>query len=268
MRALLFTLCFVISVAHAAVDPAGTVQEVAPSNNARTLKADLYGWTYGNSIDTWDGRRATANGNPGDPIQINTQIIAHTKAFGTMDFHVVGNFVLQPFMGLFFQGQDPTAGIQGTVAEGNGFSYWARYHLMVPVTYKSRSEGLVTGTEAINTLSYRFPNSKFKVETVLIPSVKYYNNGDKTVFMYASPRLYYLWSDSLWLLSIYETSWESKRQTSDNVYTTGSPNLGFGFRYISQNGKGLYVQPFINTFPFGASLAAAHLGVVFGGPLL
>ncbi len=270
MRALLIALCLSLtaSVQAAVENNSGSIQETAPVTKSSLVKADLYGWTYSNSIDNWDGRRATAAGVPGGPIQINNQIIVHTPAFGSMDFHVVGNFVLQPFMGVLLQGQDPTAGIQGTVYENGGFSYWGRYHLILPVTGSSRADGLITGPESVSSLSYRFPNSRFKTELVLVPSMKFFNNGDVTAFLYASPRLWYLVSDSFWLLSIYETAWESKRTGLNSMLSTGAPNLGFGFRYISQNGKGLYVQPFVNVYPFGPSLASSHLGVVFGGPLL
>src|SRR5690606_23462825 len=98
-----------------------------------------------------------------------------------------------------------------TVAESGGFSYWARYELALPLLDKSRAEGFVVGPAAVNTVSYRFPDSKVKLEATIIPSMNVYDNGDVTSGLYLSPRLYYLVSDSFWIMGIVESGFGSQR---------------------------------------------------------
>ncbi len=251
----------------AAVEPSGSLEQTAPSPGRPLIAVDWYGWTYTNALAQWNGLKPTADGSPASPVQIVNQISVHTPAFGPMDFVVMPQFVIQPMQGERFQLWNPTVGIVGTVAESGGFSYWARYDVAVPLLGKSRAEGMIATPGAVNSIAYRFPDSKFKVEATIVPQVTFFNNGEKSAFLYASPRLYYLFNDSWWLVTLAETYAEIKRG-ADKITQASPPNLGVGFRYSSLAGKGLWVQPFLNVYPFGRVASAAHLGVFFGGPLL
>ncbi len=247
-----------------------SIQQNVPASSTSRLKMDLFGWSGSNALSRWDGRKAKADGSQGGPIEVNNQVILSLPAFGGLDYSLVTHWVLQPTMGVLVRGLDPAVGVQGVIYENGGFSYWARYHTAIPVTESSRSKGLITKPEAVNSFSYRFAGTKIKLEAVIVPSMEIFDNGDASTFVYASPRFYYLMNDSFWLMSILETGWTSTKGQNPLVLAQADPaTLGFGFRYTSDGGKGLYVQPFLNIFPFGQAIAStAHLGVIFGGPLL
>lgn len=253
-------------VGRAAVDPSGSI-ETTPEASRPSLAIDWFGWTYTNAFADWNGLRPSADDSPGKPVQIVNQISVRTPAFGPMDFVVMPQFTIQPMQGQRFQLGNPTVGFVGTVAESGGFSYWARYDVAVPLLASSRNEGMIATPGAVNSIGYRFPNSRFKLEATIVPQVTFFNNGEQSAFLYASPRVYYFMSDSWLLVGLLETYAEIKRGASA-ITQAAPPNLGFGFRYSSAEGKGLWVQPFVDVYPFGRVASAAHLGVFFGGPLL
>ncbi len=252
---------------EAAVEPSGSLEQAVPASPSPLIGIDWYGWTYSNAFAEWNGLKPSPDSAPGSPVQIINQISIHTPAFDSMDFVFMPQFAIQPMQGERFQLWNPTVGIVGTVAESGGFSYWARYDVAVPLLAKSRAEGMIATPGAVNSLAYRFPNSPFKVEATIVPQVTFFDNGEKSAFLYASPRLYYIFNDSWSLITLAETQSEIKRGAS-KITQAAPPNLGVGFRYSSLAGKGLWVQPFINVYPFGRVASAAHLGVFFGGPLL
>ncbi len=249
---------------------AGAVTKaVAPA--ARPLIAiDLFGWSASTAFSNLNGLKASPDGAATSPIDIVSQFTIHTPAIGAFDFAVTPEIVIQPMQGQRFRANDPMVGLQGVVYSSGGLTYWARYESSVPVSPGSYSEGLITTTQAINVLSYQFPQSRFRLDTVIIPSVKSYTNAQAKAGIYLSPRLFYRVSDSFSFMSIIETGLESKRGSQlYDLYQGGFSSIGAGFRYTSNNGKGLWVQPFLNTFPFGRRVAeSTHLAVLFGGPLL
>lgn len=266
-----FVLALSLSVSSfAAVEPTvGSLETTAPAPFSK-INVDLFGWSYSNSFSQWDGLRASADGSSRGPVEIISQWQIHTPLFGSMDLVVMPQVKLQPTMGVLFQAQDVTAGIQGSVASSGGFSYWARYELAFPLSQGSAKDGLITAPQSVNSVAYQFPGTKVKLEGVLVPSLKFFNNGEQSFFLYASPRLYYLASDSFWVMSILETSWEAARGKALSTFSRlDPPTLGIGVRYTTLNGRGMYVQPFFNVYPWGTDVAnSAHLGVMFGGPIL
>jgi hypothetical protein len=230
------------------------------------VKLDLYGWGYSNSFSEWNGRVPKADGTSGDPIQIVTQLIAHTHAFGPLDFTVIPQFILQPGEGQRFQLLNPTLGFQGTLVEVGGFSYWARFETAVPLLEKSRQEGMVVGPQIINSLGYKIPGTRLQAELVLIPSLSVKTAGT-TSSLFVSPRLYYNINDSFWLVGISQFGFESKVGVL-NLGSSGPVSIGAGMRYTANQGRGLWVQPFANFYAAEKAATTAHLGVQFGGPLL
>lgn len=253
-----------LSPTYAAVQ-SGTLEEQAVAPKP-ALSIDLFGWSYTNAFAKWNGRTPKADGTSGDPMQIVTQITAHTPAFGVFDFEVTPQFILQPTEGQRFQLLDPTVGFQGVVVESGGFSYWARYEAALPFVEKSHRDGVIVIPQAINALAYVFPRTKLKAELVLIPSITVKNTGTSGS-LYVSPRLYYLVSDSFWLMSIAQFGYDSKKGPF-NYYTTGPASVGVGARFLAGQGRGLWVQPFANFYANENAATTAHMGVNFGGPLL
>ncbi len=245
--------------------PEGTLEESAPATKP-LVGLDLYGWTYSNAFAKWDGRTPKSDGLGSSPIQIVTQLTAHTPAFGGFDFEITPQFAFQPLEGERFQLLDPTAGFQGVVAEAGDFSYWARFETALPLLEKSRLAGMVTSPQAINVFGYKIAGTPLKAELVLIPSVNFKNSGTSG-FLYVSPRLYYSLSDSFWIISVVQLGYESQKGMF-NYQAAGPASVGLGMRYLSGGGKGLWVQPFANFYANDTAATTAHLGVNFGGPLL
>lgn len=265
---LLFALVFTVS-AWSAV-PEGSVEEtISPAPAAPRLAIDLYGWGYSSAFSNFNGKKVNADATSGGPMDIVTQIIPHYPAFAGLDFEVTLQFALQPTQGQAINLNNPTVGLQGVLVETGGFSYWARMEAAVPLTQKSRDEGMLFAPQVINTLGYRFEGTKLKLEVVAIPSFTVFNNGTTSTGLYVSPRLYYLVNDSLWLVGLAEGGASADRGTGFfNFHGNGPYNLGVGFRYTSLAGRGLWVQPFFNFNPGGRLVSNGHLGVFFGGPLL
>lgn len=270
-RIALFGIFAAASLSAAIPAPTGTIEESArPQGGRGALKVDLNSWTYTNAFTDWNGKKPAGTDAPGSPIQIVNQVIVSTPAFGKMDLVAVPTVVLQPMEGYRLQLSDPTFGLQGTLVDNGSFSWWARFEAIAPFTPASAAQGQLLSPQTVQVFAYRIPGTKLRADLVLVPSVIFHADGQTKTGLYASPRLYYLASDSWWLVGIFESGWEAKKgQGLMNLDISAQPNLGFGFRYTSANGAGLWVQPFLSVYPFGQRVAeSAHLGVFFGGPLL
>ncbi len=268
MRAAAFLLLWVSALTWGAPTPTGTLSEdVSPG--APSFGVDLYSWTYSNPFSQWNGQTATVDGAEGGPIQIVNQITLHSPAFGPFDFELTPQIVLQPMQGERFQLLDPSAGIEGTLIEANGFTYWVRIEALLPITAVSRDEGMILGPQTSHSLDYRFPGGRWMLSLSLTPTVRIYNDRTTNLQFYFSPRLAYVLTDSLWLVGLAEGTWQSERGTSIfRLMKQGEINLGLGMRYTMNAGEGFWLQPFLGFFPAGSFASNAHLGLFFGGALL
>jgi hypothetical protein len=245
----------------------GSIRENAPTRPI--FRAELYSWGYSSPFSHLNGRTASPAGVTEDPVQIINQITLATPAFGNFDFEITPQFVLQPFEGSRFQVLDPSIGFEGTLFDTGVISYWARYEVLAPVSSKSREIGLLLAPQAIQTVTFSAPSFPLKAEIWLSPTLSLFQNGETALSLYVSPRLIYSLSDSFSLFALLELGLVSERSGSLlQLDISSDPTAGFGFRYASDSGKGLWVQPFIDFFPGGDLASNAHLGVFFGGPLL
>lgn len=261
-------LLLVASVAWAAPAPTGTLSDdVSPG--APSFGVDLYSWTYSNPFSQWNGQAATVDGADGGPIQIVNQVTLHAPAFGPFDFELTPQIVIQPMQGERFQLLDPSAGLEGTLVDQNGFKYWVRIEALMPLTPTSRDEGMILGPQIGHALDYRIPESRWVVSLSLTPTLRIYDNGDTSLQIYVSPRVAYVLTDSVWLVGLAECIWQSERETSIfRLMKQGEVNLGLGVRYTMNRGEGFWLQPFLGFYPRGSLASNAHLGLFFGGSLL
>jgi hypothetical protein len=250
--------------------PAGSIEEDTDKSTWDKVGVGLFGWTYGNGLGRWDGRKPKPDGQPGDPIEITNQIsITYPTSIG-MDFVVVPAFVVRPFLNTTdkaaFDILNPSVGITGTVYSSGGFSWWARFDNTLPLTATSRTDGMLLSPGAVNSFAYRFANTGWEVQAVVVPSVTLYSDGDLKSFLYFSPRLNYSVNSALTLFGILEAATETKRATGlTNFVSAQATNVGAGFKYSFAD---LYVQPFINVYPFNrVNDTTTFIGMMFGGKL-
>jgi hypothetical protein len=273
VTALVFALSF--APAFGAVEEekgslSAAASKVVTPEAQKMLNIDLFGWAYGPALSNFDGRTATADGVSGSPMTIRTQLAIHTPAFGPFNFMVMPQFDLQPNFASSdrFVLQDPSVGLQGVVYDKNGLTVWTRMEVYAPVTVASRNKNQVANPAITTAISYRPPGTKLRIDTVFQNAISFYGNGEVSSGLYVSPRIYYLMNDSFWLMSILEAPFSGARGNAPLTLEKIAPNLGVGFRYLTQNGKGLWIQPFFDVFPGDRIASSAHFAVVFGGPLL
>lgn len=263
---ILFWICTAALVRGAEL-PHGAIEDTVTSPSG--VGIDLYSWGYFSPLSNWNSKGSSASGATTDPFQIVNQVTLHTPAFGKFDFEITPQIVLQPYEGERFQLLDPSIGFEGTLIEAGGFTYWARYEALVPVTSDSQEEGMLLGPQAVQGFDYRFPGSRFRAEISTTWGVKLFRGGQAQASIYFSPRLYYSFTDAFSLVSIMESSFESTRGGSLlDLAQDGDLTLGVGVKYATLSGDGLWVQPFLNFYPAGNLASNAHLAVFFGGPLL
>lgn len=275
-RVSTFVSLLCLSPLLAAVEEAGSVSAVAPKVNsaadAKVLGIDLWGGSYGQALSRFDGRTLKEDGTLGGPFNVTTQLTFSTPAFGPFRFEITPTFVLQPnFAENRFEVMNPSFGLEGTVYEKAGLSLWTRMEFVAPLTSKSAAEGLTFSPQILSVLQYKIGNSKLRFQTVIANNINLYTQGalEGSAGLYVSPRLFYDVSDSFSLVALFEAAEESSRKAGlFDMTRSPSSNLGFGFRYTSANGKGLWIQPLFDVMPFGRMESTAHLAVNFGGPIL
>lgn len=268
MRSVWICVLFVSALAWALPEPAGTLSDdVSPGGPS--FGVDIYSWTYSNPFSQWNGQAASAEGADGGPIQIVNQVTLHAPAFGPFDFELTPQIVIQPMQGQRFQLLDPSAGIEGTVFEQNGLTYWVRIETLLPLSPASRDDGMILGPQVGHALDYRFPESRWMLSLSFTPTVRFYDDGTNSLQIYLSPRVAYVLSDSLWLVGLAEANWQSERGTSVlRLMKQGEVNMGLGVRYALNGVDGFWLQPFLGFYPAGPIADNAHLGLFFGGSLL
>jgi hypothetical protein len=121
----------------------------------------------------------------------------------------------------------------------------------------------------MQSVELRLPGTRLKSEIWVIPTLKIFQQQAPSLALYLSPRLIYSLSDSFSLISLleYSLATEAGKQLL-SLTRSGDWSLGFGFRYASSNGEGLWIHPFWNFYPEGTLASSSHLGLFFGGPLL
>jgi hypothetical protein len=268
-RVGLFLLVILSTVAggETSTSPNGTVEESIFSPTKR-FGIDLYSWTYTNPFGEWNGRTATTDGATGEPFQIINQLTLHTPAFGGFDLEVTPQIVLQPYQGERVRLLEPSVGLEGNFIETSGFTYWARLEVLLPLSGPGKDDGLVAGPQAVQSIEWLVPGSRWRLEVSFTPQVRFYNNGETAMNVYVSPRVFYSFTDAFSVLSIVETSVESPRGLGLVDWKAGALSVGAGCRYQSGGGEGLWVMPFLNMYPAGPIASNTHLGVFFGGPVL
>lgn len=280
-------LVFVMSMAASAVqaaptEPAGESPAVPTQGSLETttsgegksawqnLGVGLFGWTKGNGVGRWDGRQAKEDGTPGDPVEITNQISVTYPTNIGMDFIVMPQFKARPLLTTQdkerFELLNPTVGIVGTVMQRGGFSWWARFDNELPLTASSRRDGLVLSPGSVNSIAYRFANSGWELQSVIVPSFGIFANGDAKSFLYFSPRVNYIIDPSWTVFGIMEAATETKRATGlDNFVAAQATNIGAGFKYSFSD---LYLQPYVNVYPFNkVNDTTTYIGMMFGGRL-
>jgi hypothetical protein len=260
----------IAQTAFAAV-PSGSIEDSTEGGFADKLKVGFFGWAYGNGLGKWDGRRAKHDGTDGDPVEVLNQISVMYPSNLGMDFVVMPQFKVRPLLTTPDKGPfeivDPTIGLVGTVYKAGGFSWWARFDNALPLSAGSRKDGMILNPGAVNSIAYRFPSSSWELQAVIVPSFAVHDNGDLKSFLYTSPRVNYILDDSWTVFGIMETATETKRAAGLFNFTSASPtSLGGGFKYSFSS---LYVQPFLNVYPFGrVDGASTYIGMFFGGDLM
>ncbi|MBY0371995.1 hypothetical protein K2X33_15020 [bacterium] len=275
MRNFVFGVLFLSASAFAAVEetssvPAGATETFA-NPGAERLKIDLFSYGYSSSFSNFNGRRATHDNTDGDPVQITNEVTFSYPLFGGQSLALTPQVVLQPNQGDRLQLGRPHLGVQGVAFDNGTWSLFSRAELGIPLTPGDLNDGYVTGPQWIASLGFQVRGTKWKIETVFVPSVSFYADGTAGSYVYFSPRVIYQLSDSWNLLGIWETHFSSDRKKPNGILALNSArpsNLGVGFKYASANGTGLWVQPFFSVYPNGRVLETAHLGLNFGGPLL
>ncbi len=273
-RVTTFLSVLCLSPLLAAVEEQGSISAVAPAVNsaadAKLLGIDLWGGSYGQALTRFDGRILQENGADDGPFVVTTQLTFSTPAFGPFRFEVTPTFVLQPnFAQDRFEVDNPSLGLEGVVYDKAGLSLWTRMEFVLPLTGKSRANGLGVSPQILSILTYKIGNSRFRLQTVMSNNINFYNQLEATAGLYISPRLFYDVSDSFSMVALFEATEKSTR--GNGVFALDrslNSNLGLGFRYTMANGKGLYIQPLFDVMPFGRMDTTAHVAVTFGGPIL
>jgi len=230
---------------------------------------ELYGWSYGPSFGKWDnGNVPGAAGTADRPSAITTQAILTLPMTQNFKLSVIPMFDIAPFTSNDkFVLYNPTVGFQGDLIKAGGFSWWARFEMALPLTESSRTAGMILGPQSVMSLKYAFSN--IEAETVLVPSITFYNQSRISNYLYVSPRLFYIFNDSWRLVALMESHFtkDAGKDLSEFNTMRGS-NLGIGFRKSWQGGD-YWIQPFVNLYPFGRVAAdSVFAGFFFNARLL
>jgi hypothetical protein len=249
------------------VTPDGEIE--TDSDVRPALRMELYSWAYSSPFLQFNGKSASVGGADDEPVQLINQLTIATPAFGPMDWEFTPQFIFQPLEGDRFQILDGSVGLEGNLWEGGGWTYWARYEFVLPLSSNSRESGMVLAPQAVQNLSFQFPGTRLRTELSFTPTLSIFDNSETAFSLYLSPRIFYELSPSFSLFTMLEVGFESERGASPwDLTAVEDATLGLGFRYASRSGEGFWVQPFLDFYPAGDVLANAHLGVFFGGPLL
>lgn len=255
-----------------AAAPTGSVEEKIDERSSwDKIGLELYGWSYGAGVGQMNGRKPSADGSEGDPIEVVNQFTMSYPTSSGMDLVFVPSFSFRPFLTTDeaggFELKDPTIGMSGTLWESGGWSLWARFDNAIPLSTASRDDGMVLSPGTLALLSYRFAASGFELQTVVQPNFSILSNGDMKSYLFFSPRLNYLFNTTWALFGYLETAAETERAAGlTNFVSAQDTHVGVGVRY---NFADLFLEPSINMFPFGdvRNSTTTFVSLFFGGKL-
>jgi hypothetical protein len=270
--ALCFVLGFFVSgVSFHAFGDESTGKSIQQSEGLlkrtwKDLQLSTFGWGYGPSLQRWDGQVPNRDGSPGGNVAMTTQLSASLSGPGEMRWVVVPTVNLLPWgQQGGFQLVNPTAGLQGTIYDRNGWMYWARYEAVLPVTPASQSDGLIAGPQAVNVFAYQKPGTKLQYRLVAVPYSSFFRNGDTSHGLYLNPSINYHFNSKWMALSLLEVNYARGR--TNELWDLDRPapyNVGVGFRRTFNSN--FFVQPFLNFYPDAPVMAdTMHLAMFFGG---